>query len=74
MTPELELALVTFAAVVVAQLGKAFLRMLQSFIRGTKTNLDDKVLAAVTKALKQTHVVRLVDKKVPRDTNLGMTK
>ena len=74
MTPELELALVTFAAVVAAQLGKALLRMLQSFVRGTKTNLDDKVLAAVTKALRQTHVVRLVDKKASRDTKLGMTK
>ena len=76
MTPELELALVTFAAVVAAQLSKALLRMLQSFVRGTKTNLDDKVLEAVTKALKKTHVVRLVDKhgNVHRGPKLGMTK
>ena len=62
MTPEMELALVTFAAVVAAQLGKAALRMLQSFVKGTKTNIDDKILAAVTAALKKTHVVRIVDK------------
>ncbi len=74
MTPELEIALVTFAAVVVAQLGKAGFRMLQSFVKGTKTNIDDKILAAVTKALAETHMVRIVDKPVSRDTEKGMTK
>lgn len=59
MTPELEMALVTFAAVVAAQFGKAALRMLQSFVKKTPTNIDDKVLAAVKKALKGT---------VPHDT------
>ena len=58
---EMELALVTFAAVVAAQLGKADLRMLQSFVKGTKTNLDDKILTAVMKALKDVHTVRIVD-------------
>ena len=67
LTPELEVALVTFAAVIAAQLSKAGLRMLQSFVKGTKTNLDDKILAAVTGALKKTHVVRVVDKKTSRD-------
>lgn len=67
MTPELELALVTFAAVVAAQLGKAAFRMIQAFVRKTPTNIDDKVLEAVVKALKSTHVVRVVEK-VPHDT------
>ena len=71
MTPELELALVTFAAVVAAQLSKAALRMLQAFVRKTPTNIDDKVLEAVVKALKSTHVVRVVDKTVPHDTVKG---
>ena len=74
MTPELEMALVTFAAVVVAQLGKAGLRMLQSFVKGTKTNIDDKILAAVTDALKKPHVVRVVDKTASRDTSGGLSK
>ncbi len=51
MTPEMELALVTFAAVVVAQLGKAGWRMLQAFVKKTPTNLDDKILAAVSLAI-----------------------
>ncbi len=70
LSPELEMALVTFAAVIAAQLGKAGLRMLQSFVKGTKTNIDDKILAAVTDALKRTHVVRVVDK-ASRDTSGG---
>ncbi len=72
MTPELEVALVTFAAVIAAQLSKAGLRMLQSFVKGTKTNLDDKILAAVTGALKST-VVRTFETKesVPHDTVEG---
>lgn len=78
MTLEMELALVTFAAVVVAQFGKAAFRMLQAFVKKTPTNLDDKILVAVTKALKKVHVVRIVDKKpmpplVSRDVE-GMTK
>ncbi len=66
LSPELEMALVTFAAVIVAQLGKAGLRMLQSFVKGTKTNIDDKILAAVTEALKRTYVVGAVGKHTPR--------
>ncbi len=73
MTIELEMALVTFAAVIVAQLGKAGLRMLQSFVKGTKTNIDDKILAGITEALKKTHVVRVVDK-ASRDTSGGLSK
>ena len=62
LTPELELALVTFAAVVAAQFSKGLFRMIQSFVKGTPTKLDDKLLAAVEGALKKTHVVRVVDK------------
>ena len=51
MTLEMELALVTFVAVVAAQLGKAGFRMLQSFVKKTPTNLDDKILAAVSLAV-----------------------
>ncbi len=69
LSPELEIALVTFAAVIAAQLGKAGLRMLQSFVKGTKTNIDDKILAGITEALKKTHVVRVVDKTASRDTS-----
>ncbi len=58
---ELETAFVVFVAVVAAQLGKAGLRMLQSFVKGTKTNLDDKILAAVTTGLRETYVVQIVD-------------
>ncbi len=80
LSPEMEIALVTFAAVIAAQLGKAGLRMLQSFVKGTKTNIDDKILIAVTKALSMTHVVRVVDKQKPppvtasRDTSVAMKK
>ena len=59
LSPELEMALVTFAAVIAAQLGKAGFRMLQAFVKGTKTNIDDKILAAVTDALGKTPTVRL---------------
>ncbi len=72
LSPELEMALVTFVAVVAAQLGKAGLRMLQSFVKGTKTNLDDKILAAVITALKKTREMNVVGK-ASRDSE-GMTK
>ena len=67
MNLEMEVALVTFAAVVAAQLGKAALRMLRSWVKRTPTSIDDKVLAAVETALGRVHVVRVVDKKASRD-------
>ncbi len=71
---ELEQALVIFAAVVAAQLGKAGFRMLQSFVKGTKTNLDDKILAAVTGALKKTHVVRILPPGASREPKIKVIK
>ncbi|KKK80339.1 hypothetical protein LCGC14_2824490 [marine sediment metagenome] len=62
LTPELELALVTFAAVVAAQFSKGLFRILQSFVKGTPTKLDDKLLAAVEGALTKVHVVRVAEK------------
>ncbi len=73
LSPELEMALVTFAAVIAAQLGKAGLRMLQSFVKGTKTNIDDKILAAVTKALEK-RFSRNTEKPVSRDTSGRLSK
>ena len=62
LSPEVETALVMFVAVVAAQLSKGLFRMIQSFVKGTPTKLDDKLLAAVEDALAKVHVVRLAEK------------
>ena len=62
LLPEVETALVMFVAVVAAQLSKGLFRMIQSFVKGTPTKIDDKILAAVETALAKVHVVRLAEK------------
>ena len=62
LSPEVETALVMFVAVVAAQLSKGLFRMIQSFVKGTPTKIDDKILAAVETGLKKAYVVRVVGK------------
>lgn len=51
LTTTMEIALVTFAAVVAAQLLKGAMRMITSFVKKTPTTLDDKIWTAVVNAV-----------------------
>ena len=52
MTPEMEMAADTLAAVLVAGLMKGAGRWITSYVKGTPTQIDDKIWAAVQKGLK----------------------
>ena len=52
MTPEMETAAYTLAAVLVAGLMKGAGRWITSYVKGTPTQIDDKIWAAVQKGLK----------------------
>ena len=52
MTPELETAAYTFAAVAVVGLLKGAARWITSYVKGTPTQIDDKIWAAVQKGFK----------------------
>lgn len=55
LTATMEIALVTFAAVVVAQLLKGAIRMITSFIKRTPTTLDDKIWNAVVNGIQHSN-------------------
>ena len=52
MTPEIEIALYVLVAVFAANAIKGAGRWITSYVRGTPTQIDDKIWAAVQKGLK----------------------